>query len=204
MQLFRMNSIRFFDILLAMLGVVILLPLFILIALCIKISSKGSVFFNQTRVGKNNIDFKLFKFRTMYVQAEAKGQLTVGGRDSRITKAGYYLRKFKLDELPQLFNVLLGQMSLVGPRPEVRKYVNFYTAEQLKVLDVLPGITDYASIAFRNENDLLEKATNPEAYYIKEIMPKKIELNKQFIEQRTLKNYFSILFATILTSVKGK
>ena len=199
-----MNSIRFFDILLAMLGVVILLPLFILIALCIKISSKGSVFFNQTRVGKNNIDFKLFKFRTMYVQAEAKGQLTVGGRDSRITKAGYYLRKFKLDELPQLFNVLLGQMSLVGPRPEVRKYVNFYTAEQVKVLDVLPGITDYASIAFRNENDLLEKATNPEAYYIKEIMPKKIELNKQFIEQRTLKNYFSILFATILTSVKGK
>lgn len=199
-----MNSIRFFDILLAMLGVVILLPLFILIALCIKISSKGSVFFNQTRVGKNNIDFKLFKFRTMYVQAEAKGQLTVGGRDSRITKVGYYLRKFKLDELPQLFNVLLGQMSLVGPRPEVRKYVNFYTAEQLKVLDVLPGITDYASIAFRNENDLLEKATNPEAYYIKEIMPKKIELNKQFIEQRTLKNYFSILFATILTSVKGK
>lgn len=204
MQLFRMNSIRFFDILLAMLGVVILLPLFILIALCIKISSKGSVFFNQTRVGKNNIDFKLFKFRTMYVQAEAKGQLTVGGRDSRITKVGYYLRKFKIDELPQLFNVLLGQMSLVGPRPEVRKYVNFYTAEQLKVLDVLPGITDYASIAFRNENDLLEKATNPEAYYIKEIMPKKIELNKQFIEQRTLKNYFSILFATILTSVKGK
>lgn len=199
-----MNSIRFFDILLAMLGVVILLPLFILIALCIKISSKGSVFFNQTRVGKNNIDFKLFKFRTMYVQAEAKGQLTVGGRDSRITKVGYYLRKFKIDELPQLFNVLLGQMSLVGPRPEVRKYVNFYTAEQLKVLDVLPGITDYASIAFRNENDLLEKATNPEAYYIKEIMPKKIELNKQFIEQRTLKNYFSILFATILTSVKGK
>ena len=204
MQLFRMNSIRFFDILLAMLGVVILLPLFILIALCIKISSKGSVFFNQTSVGKNNIDFKLFKFRTMYVQAEAKGQLTVGGRDSRITKVGYYLRKFKLDELPQLFNVLLGQMSLVGPRPEVRKYVNFYTAEQLKVLDVLPGITDYASIAFRNENDLLEKATNPEEYYIKEIMPKKIELNKQFIEQRTLKNYFSILFATILTSVKGK
>jgi len=204
MQLFRMNSIRFFDILLAMLGVVILLPLFILIALCIKISSKGSVFFNQTRVGKNNIDFKLFKFRTMYVQAEAKGQLTVGGRDSRITKVGYYLRKFKLDELPQLFNVLLGQMSLVGPRPEVRKYVNFYTAEQVKVLDVLPGITDYASIAFRNENDLLEKATNPEEYYIKEIMPKKIELNKQFIEQRTLKNYFSILFATILTSVKGK
>ncbi|GMV77546.1 MAG: glycosyl transferase [Chitinophagaceae bacterium] len=199
-----MNSIRFFDILLAMLGVVILLPLFILIALCIKISSKGSVFFNQTRVGKNNIDFKLFKFRTMYVQAEAKGQLTVGGRDSRITKVGYYLRKFKLDELPQFFNVLLGQMSLVGPRPEVRKYVNFYTAEQLKVLDVLPGITDYASIAFRNENDLLEKATNPEEYYIKEIMPKKIELNKQFIEQRTLKNYFSILFATILTSVKGK
>ncbi|MBX2932320.1 MAG: sugar transferase [Chitinophagaceae bacterium] len=199
-----MDSIRFFDIVFALFGMIILSPLFILIALCIKCTSKGSIFFKQRRVGKNNIDFKLYKFRTMYVQAETKGQLTVGGRDNRITTVGYYLRKFKLDELPQLVNVLLGQMSLVGPRPEVRKYVNYYTNEQLQVLNVLPGITDYASIAFRNENELLAKAENPEEFYIQHIMPQKIELNRKFIEQRTLKNYFSILFATILTSVKGK
>jgi lipopolysaccharide/colanic/teichoic acid biosynthesis glycosyltransferase len=140
----------------------------------------------------------------MQINAESKGQLTVGGRDSRITNVGYFLRKFKLDELPQLFNVLNGTMSLVGPRPEVRKFVNFYTVEQQKVLLVLPGITDFASIEFRNENELLANATNPEQYYIEVIMPKKIDLNKQFIENRTLKNYFSILFTTVLTSVRGK
>jgi lipopolysaccharide/colanic/teichoic acid biosynthesis glycosyltransferase len=140
----------------------------------------------------------------MQINAESKGQLTVGGRDSRITNVGYFLRKFKLDELPQLFNVLNGTMSLVGPRPEVRKFVNFYTVEQQKVLLVLPGITDFASIEFRNENELLANATNPEQYYIEVIMSKKIDLNKQFIENRTLKNYFSILFTTVLTSVRGK
>jgi lipopolysaccharide/colanic/teichoic acid biosynthesis glycosyltransferase len=184
-----MDSIRFFDI---------------SIALCIKLTSKGAVIFSQIRVGKYNIDFKLYKFRTMYQQAESKGQLTVGGRDNRITGIGYYLRKFKLDELPQLFNVLNGKMSLVGPRPEVRKYVNLYTNEQLKVLNVLPGITDYASLAFRNENDLLANAENPEQYYIDEIMPKKIELNKKFIENRTIKNYFLILIKTVKTAVKGE
>jgi lipopolysaccharide/colanic/teichoic acid biosynthesis glycosyltransferase len=199
-----MDSIRFFDLLFALLGIIILLPLFIIIALCIKISSKGPVFFKQVRVGKNNIDFKLYKFRSMYVAAESKGQLTVGGRDNRITPIGYYIRKFKIDELPQFINVLLGEMSFVGPRPEVRKYVNLYTAEQLTVLNVLPGITDDASIAFRNENELLEKAANPEEYYIQEIMPKKIALNRKFIAQRTLKNYFSILIATVITAVKGK
>ncbi|MCZ2222897.1 MAG: sugar transferase [Chitinophagales bacterium] len=199
-----MDSIRFFDFVFALIGIIILSPLFIIIALCIKCTSKGSVFFKQTRVGKNNIDFKLYKFRSMYVQAETKGQLTVGGRDNRITTVGYYLRKFKLDELPQFLNVLFGEMSFVGPRPEVRKYVNYYTAEQLQVLNVLPGITDYASIAFRNENELLAKAENPEEYYIQYILPKKIELNRMFIEQRTLKNYFSILWKTIITSVRGK
>ncbi len=199
-----MDSIRFFDFVFALIGIIILSPLFIIIALCIKCTSKGSVFFKQTRVGKNNIDFKLYKFRSMYVQAETKGQLTVGGRDNRITTVGYYLRKFKLDELPQFLNVLFGEMSFVGPRPEVRKYVNYYTTEQLHVLNVLPGITDYASIAFRNENELLAKAENPEEYYIQYILPKKIELNRMFIEQRTLKNYFSILWKTIITSVRGK
>ncbi|MEI2709752.1 MAG: sugar transferase [Chitinophagaceae bacterium] len=199
-----MDSIRCFDVLFAFLGIVILLPFFIIIALLIKITSAGPILFKQNRVGKNNVDFKLFKFRTMQVNAESKGQLTVGGRDSRITNVGYFLRKFKLDELPQLFNVLNGTMSLVGPRPEVRKFVNFYTVEQQKVLLVLPGITDFASIEFRNENELLANATNPEQYYIEVIMSKKIDLNKQFIENRTLKNYFSILFTTVLTSVRGK
>ncbi len=199
-----MDSIRCFDVLFAFLGIVILLPFFIVIALLIKLTSAGPILFKQNRVGKNNVDFKLFKFRTMQVNAESKGQLTVGGRDSRITNVGYFLRKFKLDELPQLFNVLNGTMSLVGPRPEVRKFVNFYTVEQQKVLLVLPGITDFASIEFRNENELLSNATNPEQYYIEVIMPKKIDLNKQFIENRTLKNYFSILFTTVLTSVRGK
>ena len=199
-----MDSIRCFDVLFAFLGIVILLPFFIVIALLIKLTSAGSILFKQNRVGKNNADFKLFKFRTMQINAESKGQLTVGGRDSRITNVGYFLRKFKLDELPQLFNVLNGTMSLVGPRPEVRKFVNFYTVEQQKVLLVLPGITDFASIEFRNENELLANATNPEQYYIEVIMSKKIDLNKQFIENRTLKNYFSILFTTVLTSVRGK
>ena len=199
-----MDSIRCFDVLFAFLGIVILLPFFIVIALLIKLTSAGPILFKQNRVGKKNIDFKLFKFRTMQINAESKGQLTVGGRDSRITNVGYFLRKFKLDELPQLFNVLNGTMSLVGPRPEVRKFVNFYTVEQQKVLLVLPGITDFASIEFRNENELLSNATNPEQYYIEVIMPKKIDLNKQFIENRTLKNYFSILFTTVLTSVRGK
>lgn len=199
-----MDSIRFFDISFSIFGIIVLLPFFILIALCIKLTSKGAVIFSQIRVGKYNIDFKLYKFRTMYQQAESKGQLTVGGRDNRITGIGYYLRKFKIDELPQLFNVLNGKMSLVGPRPEVRKYVNLYTNEQLKVLNVLPGITDYASLAFRNENDLLANAENPEQYYIDEIMPKKIELNKKFIENRTIKNYFLILIKTVKTAVKGE
>ena len=199
-----MDSIRCFDVLFAFLGIVILLPFFIVIALLIKLTSAGPILFKQNRVGKKNIDFKLFKFRTMQINAESKGQLTVGGRDSRITNVGYFLRKFKLDELPQLFNVLNGTMSLVGPRPEVRKFVNFYTVEQQKVLLVLPGITDFASIEFRNENELLANATNPEQYYIEVIMSKKIDLNKQFIENRTLKNYFSILFTTVLTSVRGK
>lgn len=199
-----MDRIRFFDIFFSIFGIIILLPFFIIIALCIKLTSKGSIIFSQIRVGKNNTDFMLYKFRTMYVQAEAKGQLTVGGRDNRITNIGFYLRKFKLDELPQLFNVLFGKMSLVGPRPEVRKYVSLYTIEQQNVLKVLPGITDYASLEFRNENDLLAKAKNPEEYYINEIMPKKIELNKKFIENRNIKNYFLILLKTIKTAVKGE
>lgn len=199
-----MDGIRFFDLFFAIVGLILLSPLFFILALCIKVSSKGPVFFKQDRVGKNGQIFKLYKFRSMYVNAEAKGQLTVGGNDSRINPVGLLLRKYKLDELPQFINVLTGDMSFVGPRPEVKKYVDLYTSEQLKVLNVLPGITDYASLEYRNENELLLQAKNPEKFYIDEIMPRKIELNYKFIDNRNFKNYFSILFLTIWTSIKGK
>jgi len=140
----------------------------------------------------------------MYTGADKKGLLTVGGKDNRITKVGFYLRKYKLDELPQLLNVLKGDMSIVGPRPEVRKYVDLYSAEQLRVLSVRPGITDYASIEYRNENDLLAEAESPEKMYIQEIMPKKIELNFKYINNRSIGSYFKIIFQTIITSIKGK
>ena len=153
---------RLFDILCSLTGIFLLTPVFILIALAIIVNSGTPVLYFQVRVGKGNKDFKLFKFRTMYSDAEKKGLLTVGGRDPRITPVGYYLRKFKLDELPQLFNVLIGDMSLVGPRPEVRKYVEMYTPLQKQVLNVKPGITDYASLEYINENELLAKSNDPE------------------------------------------
>lgn len=188
--------IRFFDIVFSLIGLLILLPFFFIISILILISSKGPIFFLQARVGFKGEDFKLFKFRTMHVDADKKGLLTIGGRDSRITSIGFFLRKYKLDELPQLLNVLFGSMSLVGPRPEVRKYVELYTIEQKKVLDVKPGITDYASLEYFNENELLSKSSNPEETYINEIMPAKIELNKRFIQNRSVKSYFSIIFKT--------
>jgi len=173
---------RLFDIVFSALGIIILSPLFLMLWFAVKLESRGPVFFLQTRVGKNNIDFKLYKFRSMFLDSELHGQLTVGMRDPRITKMGYMLRKYKLDELPQLFNVIKGDMSLVGPRPEVRKYVNMYTPEQLYVLEVTPGMTDYASIQFINENELLASAQNPEEYYISHIMPKKLEMNLEYIK----------------------
>jgi lipopolysaccharide/colanic/teichoic acid biosynthesis glycosyltransferase len=198
-----MNAIRFFDVLFALLGSIVLLPVFLVLALCIKIGSKGPILFKQVRVGRHGVDFKLLKFRSMTIDAEAKGQLTVGGRDARITPIGFFLRKYKLDELPQLLNVLIGDMSLVGPRPEVRKYVEYYNPQQMRVLEVRPGITDYASLEYRNENELLAKAEDPEAFYIKEVMPQKIELNQQFINNPSLANYFGILFKTVIAAIKG-
>lgn len=144
----------------------------------------------------NNRDFILLKFRTMKTASESSGLITVGVKDPRITKVGYFLRKYKLDELPQLVNVLQGDMSLVGPRPEVRKYVSLYSAEQMKVLSVKPGITDFASIEYSNENHILGKSTDPDKIYIEEIMPAKIELNMKFIEHPTVSNYFLIIFKT--------
>lgn len=148
------------------------------------------------------MDFKLFKFRTMHKDADKRGLLTVGGRDPRITAIGYYLRKYKLDELPQLFNVLFGSMSLVGPRPEVRKYVDMYSAEQMRVLSVQPGITDFASLEYINENDLLAKSSNPEETYIKEVMPAKLTLNMKYINTKSLAVDLKIIFDTIRKIVK--
>lgn len=188
---------RIFDIFFSLIGLLILLIPFIIISIIIVIDSRGGVFYKQTRVGKDGKDFKLFKFRSMRTDADKAGLLTVGGRDNRITKAGYFIRKYKIDELPQLLNVLFGDMSLVGPRPEVRKYVDMYRAEQLKVLTVKPGITDYASIEYSNENEILGKAADPEAVYINEIMPAKLKLNLKYIEEQGLSTDLKIIFKTI-------
>lgn len=188
---------RFFDLILSFIGLLIIVPILFLITILIKISSSGPVFYKQVRVGKNNKDFKIFKFRTMHVNAHKKGLLTVGGRDPRVTSIGYYLRKFKLDELPQLINVFKGDMSFVGPRPEVRQFVNLYSEIQMKVLNVKPGITDLASIEFRNENEILSKEEDPKQYYIDYIMPKKLEINLKYINQRNLLKDFVVIIKTI-------
>ena len=192
-----MKLIRILDILFSLFGILILLPFFLIVALFILVDSRGGIFYKQLRVGINNSDFYLLKFRSMKTGADKAGLLTVGGNDSRITKVGSFLRKYKIDELPQLINVLKGEMSMVGPRPEVRKYLELYSAEQKKVLDVRPGITDYASIAYSNENEILGKAKNPEEVYINVIMPEKLKLNLKYISERNTVSYFKIIFKTI-------
>ena len=194
--------IRFFDFVLSLVGLVVLAPIFIVLAVWIKIDSVGPVFYKQIRVGQNGRDFGLFKFRSMVVDADKKGLITVGGRDPRITRSGYFIRKYKLDELPQLINVLVGDMSLVGPRPEVRKYVELYDDDQNKVLSVKPGITDYASIEYMDENEILGKSTDPEKTYIEEIMPEKIKYNMKYIKNGSLIEYFKIIFLTVLKIIR--
>lgn len=180
-----------------MLGLVLLLPFFLIIALVIVLDSPGGFFYKQIRVGQNNKDFYLLKFRSMQTNAEKDGLLTIGGRDNRITRVGYFIRKYKIDELPQLINVLIGDMSLVGPRPEVRKYVNLYNETQQKVLSVKPGVTDFASIIFSKENELLGKAENPEQVYINKIMPIKLKLNLKYIEEQSVLTDLKIILKTI-------
>jgi lipopolysaccharide/colanic/teichoic acid biosynthesis glycosyltransferase len=174
----------------------------VLIYILVIAESRGGGFYIQNRVGKDGIDFKLLKFRSMRMGSDNKGLITVGERDPRITKIGYFLRKFKLDELPQLLNVLFNEMSLVGPRPEVKKYVDMYSLEQREILKVKPGITDFASIYYNSENKILALAKDSENEYINTIMPHKINLNLKFIRNPTLKIYFSILFKTILSIFK--
>lgn len=193
---------RIFDVTASGLGLILLSPLFLIMAIWIKADSPGPVFYRQTRVGRGNRDFRLFKFRSMKVGADKKGLITVGGRDPRVTRSGYYIRKYKLDELPQLINVFKGDMSLVGPRPEVRKYVDLYTPEQLHVLDVRPGITDLASIRYRNENELLAQACDPEQYYREVVMQDKLRINSEYIADRSFFKDIKIIFLTFKAIVE--
>lgn len=166
------------------------------ISLVILLSSKGGIFYRQIRVGKNQEEFELLKFRSMKQGSDKAGQITVGSNDSRITGIGKVLRKLKLDEIPQLINVIKGDMSIVGPRPEVPKYVNLYTKAQLKVLTVRPGLTDLASIEYINENEILGNSENPEEEYVNEIMPKKLTLNLQYIESQSFFGDVGLIFKT--------
>jgi len=187
---------RLFDILASAIGLIVLSPLFVILAVWIKLDSAGPVFYRQVRVGRGNRDFRIFKFRSMRVGADKGSLVTIGGHDSRITKSGYIIRKFKLDELPQLINVFIGDMSLVGPRPEVRHYVDYWTEEQMHVLDVRPGITDPVSIKFRNENELMEKAEDPEKYYIETIMQEKIKLYLEYVDNHSFLGDIALIFKT--------
>jgi lipopolysaccharide/colanic/teichoic acid biosynthesis glycosyltransferase len=189
-------SIRILDFCFAFISTILLFPLLFIIAILIVIDSKGGIFYSQVRVGQYNKDFKLLKFRTMNTGSDSKGLLTVGNRDPRVTKIGQFLRKYKLDELPQFINVFIGNMSIVGPRPEVRKYVDLYSEDQKRILLVKPGITDYASLSYMDENELLSKSNNPEQTYIQDILPVKIKLNYKYIDNKSIKEYFYIIFLT--------
>lgn len=197
----KLNQItkRIFDFILSLLGVIILSPIFIIVSVAIKIDSKGSILFLQKRVGRFGKEFDIYKFRTMVTDAEKLGKQITIGKDNRITKVGVFLRKFKIDELPQLFNVLKGDMSLVGPRPEVPKYVDLYNEEQRKVLNIRPGITDMASLRYKDENDILGKVDNPEEYYINVIMKDKLSLNLEYIEKS---NVFFDIYLIVKTIIK--
>ena len=193
---------RLFDIVASGLGLLTLAPVLLVVAIWIKLDSKGPVFYRQVRVGYKNRDFRIFKFRSMRMGADKGSLVTIGGRDPRITRSGYFIRKYKLDELPQLINVFVGDMSLVGPRPEVRHYVDYWTPEQMHVLDVRPGITDPASIKFRNENELMGQAEDPEDYYINVIMQEKIKLYLEYVENAGFWYDRKLIFKTFNVIVK--
>lgn len=187
---------RIFDILVSLIILSLFLPIGIVMAVWILLESKGGVFYRQERIGKHGIPFKMLKFRSMRKDADKAGKLTVGMRDPRITNSGYFLRKFKLDEFPQFINVLKGEMSIVGPRPEVKEFVDLYTDDQRQILNVQPGITDYASVEYFNENELLGNSEDPHKTYIEVIMPTKIEMNKKYLERPTVGTDLKIMWAT--------
>ena len=188
---------RLFDIVSSGIGLLCLAPVFVVMAIWIKLDSRGPVFYRQTRVGRYGRDFRIFKFRSMRVGSDKGRQITVGERDPRITRSGYFIRRYKIDELPQLINVFLGDMSIVGPRPEVRKYVDLYSEEQRKVFQVRPGITDLASIKYRNENELLSQVDDPDTYYIDVIMPDKLAINLEYIRHQSFMGDIKIIFSTL-------
>lgn len=194
--------IRFFDIVFSMIGLILLSPLFMILYLMIRLESKGGGFYTQERMGKDGLPFRLYKFRSMRTGSDKKGLITIGEKDNRITRTGYFLRKYKLDELPQLWNVFIGDMSLVGPRPEVKKYTDLYTEEQKQVLQVRPGITDWASIKYVDENKILGESKDPCEAYVNLIMPNKIKLNMVYIQHQTLGEYFKIIFTTFKEIVR--
>ncbi|MFI1743946.1 sugar transferase [Thalassobellus sediminis] len=190
---------RSFDIVFSIVALLLLFPFLLLVALLIKLDSKGPVLFIQGRVGKHNNDFNIFKFRTMRLQSQNKGLLTIGNHDSRITRIGYFLRRYKIDEFPQLFNILNGDMSFVGPRPELRYYVNFYNQDDMKIFKIRPGITGLASLKYRNEVELLKSVKNPESFYIKTVIPDKLKYNKEYIKRR---HFFLDLKLILITIIK--
>jgi len=194
---------RLFDLVIALPLLILVSPILLVIAVLIKLNSKGPIFFLQQRVGLNGADFFIYKFRTMQIGADKMGLLTVGGRDPRVTSVGYFLRKYKLDELPQLINVVNGTMSLVGPRTEVRKYVDLYNSDQRMVLNAKPGITDYSSIEYADENNLLASSENPERTYIDEIMPAKLKLNMKYIAEQGVITDIKIIFSTVMRVIRG-
>jgi lipopolysaccharide/colanic/teichoic acid biosynthesis glycosyltransferase len=189
--------IRILDVLFSLLGVILLFPFFFIIAILVKFTSSGPVLYMQSRVGVDGVEFSVYKFRSMRLNSDKLGLITVGGRDPRVTRIGYCLRKYKLDELPQLINVFIGDMSLVGPRPEVKKYVDMYTSEQKKVLSIRPGITDWASIHYREENVILGESLDSEKDYIEKVMPDKLKLNLIYIHNYGVVEYFKIIFCTL-------
>lgn len=193
---------RLFDVFASLCGLIVLSPLFVVLAIWIKLDSEGPIFYKQTRVGRNNKDFHLYKFRSMRVGADKQGLITIGDRDNRVTKSGYFIRKYKLDEFPQLINVLKGDMSLVGPRPEVRKYVAMYTPEQMRVLNVRPGITDIASITYRNESEILSHVEDPEKYYVEVIMQDKLRLNLEYVKNQSLLYDIKLICKTFVTIIE--
>jgi lipopolysaccharide/colanic/teichoic acid biosynthesis glycosyltransferase len=192
---------RTVDICISLLILVLFLPFALLLMLFISLESAGGVFYLQERVGRNGQLFKLIKFRSMRPNADKGSQITIGNRDPRITRTGYFIRRFKLDEFPQFINVIKGDMSIVGPRPEVPHYVKLYTTEQMKVLAAKPGITDYASLAYFNENEILAKAADPQKVYLEQIMPAKIELNQRYLSDPSLFKDFKIIWLTALKIV---
>jgi lipopolysaccharide/colanic/teichoic acid biosynthesis glycosyltransferase len=189
---------RIFDVLFSGFVLLCFMPIGLVLAILILVESKGGVFFKQVRIGKNGTPFYLFKFRSMFIDAESMGKITIGSRDPRITRVGFYIRRYKLDEFPQFINVIRGEMSIVGPRPEVKEYVDLYSEEQRKILAVKPGITDYASLTYFHENEILAKSENPQQTYIQEVMPEKIKLNEKYLANPTLLQDISIIRKTVV------